>query len=154
MVEAIHGAGAKTVMQLMHAGALSQGNHRSQVSVGPSAVQPKGEQLGFYRGEGPYAMPREITEQEIAGVIDSFSAATLRTKQAGFDGVEVHGANGYLLDQSLTDYTNQRGDRYGGSTENRVRLLVEVVRAVRAAVEPDFLVGIRISQGKGQRLLP
>ena len=148
VVEAVHGAGAKAVMQLMHAGALSQGNHRSKQSVGPSAVQPKGEQLGFYRGEGPYAMPREITEQEIAGVIESFAAAALRAKQAGFDGVEVHGANGYLLDQFLTDYTNQRTDRYGGSTENRVRLLVEVVQAVRATVGPDFLVGIRISQGK------
>lgn len=93
-------------------------------------------------------MPREITEQEIAGVIQSFAAAALRAKQAGFDGVEVHGANGSLLDQFLTDYTNQRTDRYGGSTENRVRLLVEVVRAVRAAVGPDFLVGIRILQGK------
>ena len=93
-------------------------------------------------------MPREITEQGIAGVIESFAAAALRVKQAGFDGVEVHGANGYLLDQFLTDYTNQRTDRYGGSTENRVRLLVEVVQAVRATVGPDFLVGIRISQGK------
>ena len=148
VVEAVHGAGAKVVMQLMHAGALSQGNHRTKQSVAPSAVQPKGEQLGFYRGEGPYAMPREITEQEIADVIDSFSTAALRAKQAGFDGVEVHGANGYLLDQFLTDYSNQRSDRYGGSTENRVRLLVEVVQAVRAAVGPGFLVGIRISQGK------
>jgi 2,4-dienoyl-CoA reductase-like NADH-dependent reductase (Old Yellow Enzyme family) len=148
VVEAIHGAGAKVVMQLMHAGALSQGNHWTRESVAPSAVQPKGEQLGFYRGEGPYPMPREITEQEIAGVIQAFAAAALRARQAGFDGVEVHGANGYLLDQFLTDYANRRTDRYGGSTENRVRLLVEVIQAVRAAVGPDFVVGIRISQGK------
>ncbi len=148
VAEAVHGAGAKVIMQLMHAGALSQGSHRSKERVGPSAVQPKGEQMGFYRGEGPYAMPRGITHQEITDVIDSFAAAALRAKQAGFDGVEVHGANGYLLDQFLTDYANQRSDRYGGATENRVRLLVEVVRAVRAAVGPGFLVGIRISQGK------
>ena len=148
VAEAVHGAGAKIIMQLMHAGALSQGNHWARETVAPSAVQPKGEQLGFYRGQGPYPMPREITEQEIAGVIQAFAAAALRARKAGFDGVEVHGANGYLLDQFLTDYANGRKDRYGGSTENRVRLLVEVVEAVRAAVGPDFLVGIRISQGK------
>ena len=148
VVDAVHGAGAKVVMQLMHAGALSQGNHWKQESVGPSAVQPKGEQLGFYRGEGAYRMPREISTEEIAQLIQDFAAAATRAKNAGFDGVEIHGANGYILDQFLTDYTNQRTDRYGGSTENRVRLLVEVVQAVRAAVGSDYTVGIRISQGK------
>ena len=148
VAEAIHGGGAAALMQLMHAGALSQGNYWRQDSVAPSAVQPKGEQLGFYRGEGAYGMPREITGQEIDAVVDAFAAAALRARKAGFDGVEIHGANGYLLDQFLTDYANQREDRYGGSVENRVRLLVEAVQAVRAAVGPDFLVGIRISQGK------
>lgn len=147
-IEAVHGAGARLIMQLMHAGALTQGKHWSRETVGPSALQPKGEQLGFYPGQGPYPTPREITEPEIAGVIEAFTTAARRARQAGADGVEVHGANGYLLDQFLTDYTNQRKDRYGGSTENRVRLLVEVVQAVRAAVGPDFVVGIRISQGK------
>jgi 2,4-dienoyl-CoA reductase-like NADH-dependent reductase (Old Yellow Enzyme family) len=148
VADAVHGAGAKVIMQLMHAGALSQGNHWKQETVAPSAVQPKGEQLGFYRGQGAYPMPREITGQEIADVIQAFAAGALRAREAGFDGVEIHGANGYLLDQFLTDYTNQRSDRYGGSTENRVRLLVEVVRAVRAAVGEGYVVGIRISQGK------
>lgn len=148
VADAIHGAGAGAIMQLMHAGALSQGNRWRQDSVGPSAVQPRGEQLGFYRGEGPYRMPREITEQEIRAVVDAFAAAAVRARDAGFDGVEIHGANGYLLDQFLTDYANGRGDRYGGPVENRVRLLVETVHAVRAAVGRDYLVGIRISQGK------
>ena len=148
VVDAVHALGAKMVMQLMHAGALSQGNHWKEEAVGPSAVQPKGEQMGFYRGEGPYRMPREISTDEIAQMIKDFAAAALRAKNAGFDGVEIHGANGYILDQFLTDYTNQRTDRYGGSTENRVRLLVEVVQAVRASVGSGYAVGIRISQGK------
>lgn len=148
VADAVHGAGAKIVMQLMHAGALSQGNHWKQETIAPSAVQPKGEQLGFYRGEGAYRMPREISTNEIAQLVKDFAAAATRAKSAGFDGVEIHGANGYILDQFLTDYTNQRTDRYGGSTENRVRLLVEVVHAVRAAVGNDYPVGIRISQGK------
>jgi 2,4-dienoyl-CoA reductase-like NADH-dependent reductase (Old Yellow Enzyme family) len=148
VVDAVHNAGAKIVMQLMHAGALSQGNYWKQEAVAPSAVQPKGEQLGFYRGEGAYPMPREISTDEIAQLIRDFAAAAVRAQNAGFDGVEIHGANGYLLDQFLTDYTNQRTDRYGGSTENRVRLLVEVVQAVRAEVGNGYAVGIRISQSK------
>lgn len=148
VVKAVHEAGARIVMQLMHAGALSQGNHWNRGAVGPSAVQPKGEQLAFYRGEGPYPAPREITMEEIRQVIYDFAAAAARAKQAGFDGVEIHGANGYLLDQFLTDYANQRHDQYGGSTENRVRLLVEVAEAVRAAVGASYPVGMRISQGK------
>ena len=148
VADAIHGAGAKAIMQLMHAGALSQGNHWTRETVGPSKVQPRGEQLGFYRGEGAYPMPRAITDEEIAGVVQAFASSALRARQAGFDGVEIHGANGYLLDQFLTDYANGRQDRYGGSTENRVRLPVDVVQAVRAAVGRDYLVGIRISQGK------
>lgn len=148
VVEAVHTADAKIVMQLMHAGALSQGNHWKREAIGPSAVQPKGEQMGFYRGKGPYRMPREINTDEIALLIKDFAAAALHAKNTGFDGIEIHGANGYILDQFLTDYTNQRTDPYGGSTENRVRLLVEVVQAVRAAVGNGYAVGIRISQGK------
>lgn len=111
VVEAVHEAGAEIVMQLMHAGALSQGNHWNPGAVGPSAIQPKGEHLAFYRGEGPYPMPREITMEEIGQVIHDFATAAARTKQAGFDGVEIHGANGYLLDQFLTDYGKQRRDQ-------------------------------------------
>ena len=81
-------------------------------------------------------------------MIRGFVNAALHARDAGFDGVEIHGANGYLLDQFLTDYTNQRSDEYGGSIENRVRLLVEVCQAVRKAVGADFPVGIRVSQAK------
>ncbi|OLN22305.1 NADH:flavin oxidoreductase [Domibacillus antri] len=148
VVEAVHQQGSKIIAQLMHAGALSQGNRFVKETMGPSAVEPKGEQLGIYGGEGSFPTPREATKQDIADVIAGFTEAAKRAKEAGFDGVEIHGANGYILDQFLTDYTNQRTDEYGGSTENRVRLSVEVVKAVRAAVGPDFTVGIRISQGK------
>ncbi|MBP2216945.1 2,4-dienoyl-CoA reductase-like NADH-dependent reductase (Old Yellow Enzyme family) [Arthrobacter sp. CAN_C5] len=81
-------------------------------------------------------------------VRDGFVVAALHAKQAGFDGVEIHGANGYLLDQFLTEYLNQRTDNYGGSPENRVRFAAEICRAVREAVGPDMTVGIRTSQSK------
>jgi 2,4-dienoyl-CoA reductase-like NADH-dependent reductase (Old Yellow Enzyme family) len=132
----------------MHAGALSQGNRFIQETIGPSAVQPKGKQMEFYEGKGLYQTPREATKEDITEVINGFVNAAKHAKAAGFDGVEIHGANGYLLDQFLTDYTNKRTDEYGGSTENRVRLLVEVSRAVREAVGGHFTIGIRISQGK------
>jgi 2,4-dienoyl-CoA reductase-like NADH-dependent reductase (Old Yellow Enzyme family) len=148
VVEAVHAEGGKIFMQLMHAGALSQGNHWSTETVGPSAVQPVGKQLGFYRGEGPYPAPKAMALDDIARLTGDFAAAAGRAKAAGFDGVEIHGANGYILDQFLTSYTNQRTDAYGGSTQNRVRLLVEVSEAVRREVGADYTVGIRISQGK------
>ncbi len=148
VVDSVHEAGAKIFAQLMHAGALSQGNRFVKESIAPSAVQPKGEQMEFYGGKGPFSTPKEATKEDIAEVVKGFVDAAILAKQAGFDGVEIHGANGYILDQFLTDYTNQRTDEYGGSTENRVRLLVEVSKAVREAVGTDFTLGIRISQGK------
>jgi 2,4-dienoyl-CoA reductase-like NADH-dependent reductase (Old Yellow Enzyme family) len=89
-----------------------------------------------------------MTKDDVKEVIQSFTDAAKRAKQVGFDGIEIHGANGYILDQFLTDYTNQRTDEYGGSTENRVRLLTEVMQAVRQEVGTSYPVGIRISQGK------
>lgn len=148
VTDAVHQAGAKIFVQLMHAGALSQGNRFTEQTIAPSAVPPRGEQMKAYGGEGGFPIPREATKADIQDVIRGFADSAQRAKQAGFDGVEIHGANGYLLDQFLTDYTNQRNDEYGGSTENRVRLLVEVVQAVREAVGPDYPMGIRISQGK------
>lgn len=148
LTDAVHGFGSKIICQIMHAGALSQNNYYTKETVGPSVVQPLGEQLAMYRGKGAYKLPQEITLAQIEEVIESFAASALRAKEAGFDGVEMHGANGYILDEFLTEYTNQRTDRYGGSTENRVRLSVEILEAVRRRVGPDFVVGIRISQSK------
>lgn len=148
LVDSVHQAGAKIFMQLQHSGSISQGNRFTEERIAPSAIQPKGEQLEMYIGKGPFPTPREATKEEIAEVITGFVNAAKRAQSIGFDGIEIHGANGYLLDQFLTEYTNQRTDEYGGSTENRVRLLVEVSKAIREAVGKDFIVGIRISQAK------
>jgi 2,4-dienoyl-CoA reductase-like NADH-dependent reductase (Old Yellow Enzyme family) len=148
VTDSVHQAGSKIIAQLMHAGALSQGNRFSKETIAPSAIQPKGEQMEFYGGKGPFPVPSEASMDDITAVIKAFVDSAKRSKLAGFDGVEIHGANGYILDQFLTDYTNKRNDEYGGSTANRVRLLVGVAKAVREAVGQGFTVGIRISQGK------
>lgn len=148
VTEAVHAQGASIFAQLMHAGALSQGNRFSDETIAPSAVPPKGKKMEMYGGSGDFVLPRELSREGIREVIDGFVAAAMRAREAGFDGVEIHGANGYVLDQFLTDYTNRRTDEYGGPAENRVRLAAEVAEAVREAVGSDFTVGIRISQGK------
>lgn len=148
IVKAVHGAGGKMVAQLMHAGALSQGNPHRTSTLGPSAVAPKGQQMTLYRGEGDYPMPKAMSTGDIAEAVAGFVSAARRAKDAGFDGVEVHGANGYLLDQFLTEGVNLRSDRYGGSVAARIALTAEVIAAVRDAVGSDFLVGVRISQAK------
>lgn len=148
IVRAVHAGGARIVAQLMHAGALSQGNPHRSGTRGPSAVKPRGEQMSFYRGRGSYPVPQAMSDAEIAEAIRGFADAAARAREAGFDGVEIHGANGYLLDQFLSEGINQRSDHYGGNVAQRVTLIAEVARAVRAAVGADFTVGVRISQGK------
>lgn len=148
IVQSVQETGAKIICQLMHAGALSQGSFYTSETIGPSAVQPKGEQMEFYGGKGAFAVPREMSREDITDVVKGFAQAAINAREAGFDGIEIHGANGYILDQFLTDYTNRRQDEYGGNTEGRVRLLVETVKACREAVGEGFPVGIRISQGK------
>ena len=148
VVEAVKGEGAMIVAQLMHGGGQTQGNRFVDETVAPSAVAPKGEMLSFYGGEGPYPTPRAMTEQEILDVIDGFVASAQHARQAGFDGVEIHAANGYLLDQFISTDFNQRDDAWGGSLDKRLALPVAVIRAVREAVGPDFLVGMRLSQVK------
>lgn len=149
VTRAIHAAGGTIIAQLMHAGALSQANRFRDYTIGPSAVRPKGQQMGVYHGVGAYPMPQAMTASDIAEAVAGFArAAVLATEIADFDGVEIHGANGYLLDQFLTDYTNQRDDEWGGPIANRVRMMVEVARAVRRALGADATLGLRISQGK------
>jgi 2,4-dienoyl-CoA reductase-like NADH-dependent reductase (Old Yellow Enzyme family) len=144
----IHAQQGAIFAQLMHAGALNQGNRFSGKTAAPSAVRPKGEQMAHFHGEGQYAVPQAMTDEDIADAIDGFAhAARLAVNTAGFDGLEIHGANGYLLDQFLTDYTNQRTDRWGGSVRHRIALTLEVIKAVRA-VAGNAPVGVRISQGK------
>lgn len=149
VVSGIKAHGALAIAQIMHAGAISQGNRFRDTTVGPSAVQPKGEQMVFYHGKGRYAHPAVITQEQIADTINGFAEAAWRAIEiTGFDAIEIHGANGYLLDQFLTDYTNNRTDHWGGTTQNRVRLILETFKAVRAKVGATVPVGVRISQGK------
>ncbi len=148
-VNGIKAHGTLAIAQLMHAGAISQGNRFRMRTVGPSSIQPKGEQMTFYHGKGRYVLPTAMTEEQIADAIDGFAASAGRAIEvAGFDAIEVHGANGYLLDQFLTDYANNRADRWGGATENRVRLILETLKVVRARVGAKVPVGVRLSQGK------
>lgn len=146
VVDAVHDAGAPVVAQLMHAGPLVQSE--AGESVGPSAIKPKGEQLPIYGGEGEFPTPRALDADEQDEIRESFVAAAERAVAAGFEGVEVHGANGYLLDTYLTRHLNDRTDEYGGAPAARTRFPREVLEAVIDATPEEFVVGIRLSQTK------
>ena len=148
VTDAVHAHGVPVVAQLMHAGALSQGNSYGASTIAPSAEAPRGAMLEEYGGSGAWPTPQALTKTDIDTEVRLIGDAALRAQAAGFDGVEVHAANGYLLDQVLTDYTNTRDDEYGGSVENRIRLTAEVLTEVRRRVGPDFLLGVRLSQTK------
>ncbi|TYC57812.1 NADH:flavin oxidoreductase [Marinobacter sp. BW6] len=147
IVDRVHAAGSKIIVQLMHAGAQFQANRFTEQPQGPSEVTPKGAPLGFYGNQTEWQTPNAMTEADIQAAVDGFAKSAANAKAAGFDGIEIHGANGYLLNQFLSTYFNCREDEYGGPLENRLRLVVEVVRAVREAVGENFTVGIRLSQG-------
>ncbi|GHO48992.1 NADH:flavin oxidoreductase [Ktedonospora formicarum] len=148
LVQSVHTAGASIFLQLMHAGALSQENHYRTHTLAPSAVLPKGEKMPEYGGQGPFSVPEAMSEKHILEAIEGFAQSAVNARDAGFDGVEVHGANGYLLDQFITNYTNRRTDRYGGSIKGRIRFAVEVVEAIRLAVGKEYPLGMRLSQTK------
>jgi 2,4-dienoyl-CoA reductase-like NADH-dependent reductase (Old Yellow Enzyme family) len=145
---AIRGAGSLAIMQLMHAGALSQRRSPTGRTIAPSAVQPVGEMMPAYRGSGPYRIPTAMTADDISRVREGFVAAATRAQKAGFNGIEIHGANGYLLDQFNTEYTNLRNDEYGGSPLGRIRFTAEIVSAIRESVPVNFVVGVRVSEAK------
>ena len=148
VVDAVHAEGVPIFMQLLHAGALVQHNDHVDQAIAPSATQPVGEMAPHYRGAGKFPLPREITLAEIREVPRAFARAALRAIDAGFDGIEIHGANGYIADQFLTDYTNRRNDEYGGPVGRRVRFHCEVVREVKSGLGGRAPFGIRISQTK------
>jgi 2,4-dienoyl-CoA reductase-like NADH-dependent reductase (Old Yellow Enzyme family) len=145
VTDAVHEAEGIIFLQLMHAGALSQ---CKQTTIAPSAVKPLGAKMPAYGGMGKFPTPKALSRRDLQQTVESFASAASLAEGAGFDGVEIHGANGYLLDEFLTTYTNQRTDEYGGNLGNRVRFLSDVARAVRDAVPSNFVVGIRVSQTK------
>ncbi|USX48988.1 alkene reductase [Lentzea sp. HUAS12] len=144
VTEAVHRQGAKIVLQLMHAGRVTHPDTTGVPTVlAPSAVDP---QAGHAHNAKPNRLPQAATTADIDQLIDDHATAAKRAIEAGFDGVELHSANGYLLQQFLAPNTNQRTDRYGGSPANRARFVIEVVEAVSAAIGADR-VGIRLSPG-------
>lgn len=145
VADAVHEAGGRIVMQLWHVGRFSHESlqENGAAPVGPSAIQAEGEtyiESGFARP----SPPRALATDEIAQIIEDYRHAARCAKAAGMDGVEVHSANNYLLEQFIRDSTNQRSDRYGGSIENRTRLTVEVTQAVAEVWGADR-VGVRLS---------
>lgn len=146
VVDAVHAEGGRIVIQLLHCGALVQDNRYTDETVAPSAIQPVGDMAARYYGNGPFPLPREITRDEIEAVIETFEAAARNAMEAGFDGVEIHGANGYLPVQFLTPETNTRTDEYGGSLENRLRFHRQLMAAVVRGVGGRGLAGMRLSQ--------
>lgn len=145
VTQAVHSKGGRIFLQLWHVGRISHPSLQPNgaLPVAPSAVRPQGEAM-TYAGMQPYVTPRALELEEIPGIVEQYRQAAQNAMVAGFDGVEVHGANGYLLDQFLRDGTNRRTDAYGGAVENRVRLLLEVTQAV-AEVCGRGLVGVRLS---------
>ncbi len=130
VTSAVHAAGGRILLQLWHVGRVSDPSYlNGALPVAPSAVAPDGY-LNLLRPKRPFVVPRALEHNEIPEVVTAYQRGAANAKRAEFDGVEIHGANGYLLDQFLQDSTNRRTDEYGGSIENRARLLLEVTDAV------------------------
>ena len=146
ITDAVHKNKGHIYLQLWHVGRISHSSHQPNggLPVAPSAIAPTGKVFAADWKQLPYETPHALEISEINGIIDDYVKAAKNAKDAGFDGVEIHGANGYLLDQFLQDGTNKRTDNYGGSIENRARFLLEVVDKV-IAVYGKGRVGVRLS---------
>ncbi|MBN8245861.1 MAG: alkene reductase [Verrucomicrobia bacterium] len=149
VTEAVHARGGRIVLQLWHGGRSCHPllNHGRQ-PVAPSALAIQGDEVHTPEGKKPYVVPRELRDDEVPGIIAGFRRAAENARAAGFDGVEVHGANGYLLDEFLRDGSNRRVGPYGGPVAHRARLLLEVTDAVSEVWGADR-VGVRISPLNG-----
>ncbi|OIR08914.1 N-ethylmaleimide reductase [mine drainage metagenome] len=129
VTKAVHAAGGRIFLQLWHVGRISHPDFLGgDLPVAPSAIAPQGH-VSLLRPQREYVTPRALEISEIPAIVEAYRKGAENAKRAGFDGVEIHGANGYLLDQFLQDSTNKRNDAYGGSLENRARLLLEVTDA-------------------------
>lgn len=144
VTNAVHAAGGHIFIQLWYCGRISHPDLLAgQTPVAPSAIRPEGEAMTT-SGPQAYVEPRALQSDEIPALVEEYASAAQLAKQAGFDGVEVHAANGYLVDQFLRDASNLRTDQYGGSVENRMRFLNEILDAV-CAIWPSQRVGVRFS---------
>jgi N-ethylmaleimide reductase len=145
VTDAVHAKGGRMFLQLWHVGRQSHTDLQpgGDPPVAPSAIAAEGYAYAK-QGEVPFSMPRALALEEIPGIIEEFRAGAERALRAGFDGVEIHGANGYLPDQFLQDGTNKRTDEYGGPIENRARFLLEITRVVISVWGADR-VGVRLS---------
>lgn len=147
ITDAVHQKGGLIFVQLWHVGRISHPVFRNgELPVAPSAIAPRGVQTYTAQGFQDIPTPRALDITEIPGIVAEFRKAAVNAKAAGFDGIEIHGANGYLLDQFLESGTNHRNDDYGGSVENRSRLLFEVISAVTEVWDSNR-VGVRLSPG-------
>jgi N-ethylmaleimide reductase len=146
VTEAVHADGGRIFLQLWHVGRISHPSVQpnGELPIAPSALKPAG-QIMTAQGMQDFVTPRALQTNEVAGIVEEYRRGAANAKLAGFDGVELHGANGYLVDQFLRDKTNRRTDRYGGSALNRARFLLEVTEA---------LVGEWGAEGVGVRLAP
>lgn len=146
VTKAVHDKGSRIFLQLWHVGRISNTTlqQNGALPVAPSAIAAKGESMTADYKMVPFPTPRALETDEIAGIVEDFRKGAQNALEAGFDGVELHGANGYLIDQFLRDGTNKRTDKYGGSVENRVRFLNEVTEAV-VGVWGAQRVGVRLS---------
>lgn len=146
VVAAVHAKGAPIFLQLWHCGRASHSSfHENEgLPVAPSAVKLEGDDINTPFGKQTHETPRALATGEIPSIVEDYRRAAERARRAGFDGVEIHAANGYLIDQFLQSRTNQRTDRYGGNVENRFRFLDEVIRAI-LTVWPAIRVGVHLS---------
>lgn len=144
ITEAVHAKGGRLLLQLWHVGRISDPLYLDgALPVGPSAIAAEGH-VSLLRPQKPFVTPRALKTDELPAIVEAYRKGAENAQRAGFDGVEIHGANGYLLDQFLQDSTNQRTDEYGGSIENRARLMLEVVDAAISVWGADR-VGLHIA---------
>lgn len=146
VTDAVHAEGAAIFVQLMHTGRVGHPANLPPGArvLGPSAITAPGQMWTDTQGMQPHPAPEAMSEEDIAAAIEEFAHSAALAVEAGFDGVELHGANGYLIDQFLNTASNQRSDRWGGSVENRARFALAVAEAVAARIGPER-VGIRLS---------
>jgi 2,4-dienoyl-CoA reductase-like NADH-dependent reductase (Old Yellow Enzyme family) len=150
ITSSVHRHNVTFIAQLMHAGGISQ---YLPVTKAPSALQPLGRRMAEYGGgDGIFHLPQEMTDTDIRETIGGFVQSARNAYRAGFNGVEIHAANGYLLDQFLTPYINLRKDRWGGTLQNRFRIIKEIITSIRKEVPEGFIIGLRLSEGKVNHL--